>query len=389
MKHRKWLILHFILSLICILTGCGGGGGGSNNSDNPDTPIVDGPWLCFTARSSNSTVSTIISDQSGTGGSPIPVLEYSKDGVNWKPFVVADTTVTLAKPGDIVYIRAVSTNDAFSFMDYISPDYRVISFKLDGYGIAASGNVMSLVDKDCTSKIIPCDGCFYGLFDKCYELTTAPELPAKTLTRYCYREMFQSCNALASAPILPATTMEEECYSGIFNKCFALTTAPELPATTLAERCYAAMFSNCINLLSPPALPAINLQNYCYASMFAGCYRMTAAPELQASTLKEGCYYRMFYDCDSLVTAPELPATILADYCYYQMFETCSSLQNIVVHFTDWNDAGNSTKHWTDYLPSGGEFHCRTGLTPIDVPGNGSRNPNSWTVIKDVPEPTP
>lgn len=383
---KKRISMSAILSVfVLLLISCGGGGGGGSGEETA-THIVDGPWLCFIAGSANSTVSTIISDETGIVSSPIPTLEYSTDGVNWKQFVVADTTVTLVKQGDRVYIRAVSTNETFSYYDYLNPISRIISFKLNGNGIVAKGNVMSLVDKDCKSKTIPCDGCFFGLFKNCNELITAPELPATILTKSCYSEMFQSCSILASAPILPATIMEEYCYSGIFKNCFALATAPELPATTLAKGCYVGMFSNCTNLISAPTLSATSLQDYCYASMFAGCYRLTTAPELQANTLTEGCYYRMFYDCMSLVTAPELPAIILTDYCYYQMFESCHALKSITVHFTDWNSTGNATRYWFAYTTGGGEFHCRTGLS---VSGAGTYAPNGWTVIKDVPEPLP
>ena len=34
----------------------------------------------------------------------------------------------------------------------------------------------------------------------------------------------------------------------MFNGCTSLTTAPELPATTLAKYCYSDMFNNCKNL---------------------------------------------------------------------------------------------------------------------------------------------
>ena len=34
----------------------------------------------------------------------------------------------------------------------------------------------------------------------------------------------------------------------MFGGCISLTTAPRLPATTLTESCYAWMFSNCTSL---------------------------------------------------------------------------------------------------------------------------------------------
>ena len=383
MKRIKVLgLLFFALLLI----SCGGGGGGGG--DISDTPVVDGPWLCFIAGKSNSTISTVITDQYGTVISPIPVLEYSRDGINWKSFIIADTIVTLARPGDRVYIRATDTNAAFSYYNVVDYDLnrRVISFKLNGYGIAAKGNIMSLVDKNCTSKTIPCEGCFYRLFKGCYELTSAPELPAESLTNSCYEEMFRGCSALTMAPILPAVTMKPQCYSSMFQGCSSLLEAPELSSTTLAEGCYSAMFRGCSALTAAPELPSTMLAGGCYSSMFYDCYRIISPPELPASTLAEGCYSSMFNGCESLVVAPELPATVLEDYCYYHMFESCHGLQSIIVHFIDWNNDGNATRGWFAYTCAGGEFHCRTGLP---TSGYGTYVPNSWTVIQDVPEPTP
>ena len=86
------------------------------------------------------------------------------------------------------------------------------------------------------------------MFRNCSNLTTAPELPATTLTELCYYAMFANCSSLTTAPELPATTLAKSCYGFMFNGCSSLTTAPELPATTLAVRCYDQMFANCSSL---------------------------------------------------------------------------------------------------------------------------------------------
>jgi beta-galactosidase len=83
--------------------------------------------------------------------------------------------------------------------------------------------------------------------------------------------MFYNCTNLTSAPELPATTLSTSCYAGMFYNCTNLTSAPELPATTLADYCYTAMFANCTSLTSAPKLPAITLAQYCYRNMFYGC----------------------------------------------------------------------------------------------------------------------
>ena len=114
--------------------------------------------------------------------------------------------------------------------------------------ISASGNIMSLLDKTCKSTTISNNYCYNYMFYNCTSLTTAPSLPATTLTSYCYSSMFYNCTSLTTAPSLPATTLANNCYSSMFYGCTSLTTAPSLPATTLVNNCYRNMFRNCTSL---------------------------------------------------------------------------------------------------------------------------------------------
>lgn len=125
----------------------------------------------------------------------------------------------------------------------------------------------------------------------------------------------------------PTSIPSLRCYSNMFAGCINLTTAPELPATTLTLGCYTDLFYNCTNLTIAPELPATILANYCYYYMFEGCTNLTTAPELPANILAEGCYQRMFFKCTSLTSAPELPATTLAKSCYESMFRLCTNLK--------------------------------------------------------------
>lgn len=225
------------------------------------TPPVELPYLCFTAEQANSTVGTTIK---GTV-SPLPVLEYSTDGTNWSNFALGNggTIVTLANVGDKVYLRGNNNSFSMSSSNYVR-------FEMTGK-IAASGNIMSLLDKTCESVTIPNVYCYEYMFQGCTSLTTPPELPATTLADYCYYFMFAGCTSLTTAPELPATTLTTECYRSMFSGCTSLTTAPELPATALARQCYNLMFYNCTSLTTPPALPATTLAIFCYQSMFNGC----------------------------------------------------------------------------------------------------------------------
>jgi hypothetical protein len=70
------------------------------------------------------------------------------------------------------------------------------------------------------------------MFFGCTSLTTAPELPATTLTNYCYRGMFCGCTSLITAPTLPAMTLVDSCYGGMFSGCTSLNYIKALFTTT-------------------------------------------------------------------------------------------------------------------------------------------------------------
>ena len=308
---------------------------GCDDSSSSSAEITkSSSWLCFTANSAGVVISTEVVEN-GTLSTPYPSLEYTTDGgKKWHEFKIEDTSVTLEKAGAKMYIRAIDKNDAFSDADE-SLNYRFISFTMTG-SVAASGNVMSLVDKSCKSKVIPSRVCFSSLFDGCTGLTSAPILPATTLTYECYGGMFSNCTSLTKPPVLPASELAEGCYGQMFEGCTGLTTAPELKAVTLAKGCYTGMFINT---------------------------GLTSAPELPAEAMVEECYYGMFKNCPALVAAPELKATNFATKCYSEMFMGCTSLNSITVHFTGWPDAGlHATDDWVKDITGTGAFNCPDGL---------------------------
>ena len=188
-------------------------------------------------------------------------LEYSYNGVDWSDWDFNSLTINQS---DILYIRGYNPN-GFSCNDifYI--------FAIEGDNVSCTGNIMSLIDYENLPDTIPCSICFYGLFENCAALTTAPELPATKLTRFCYSYMFSGCYSLVTAPELPATELADYCYYRMFDGCSSLKTAPELPAKTLAKQCYGCMFSGCSSLKTAPELPAKTLVDWCYFQMFDGC----------------------------------------------------------------------------------------------------------------------
>ena len=232
----------------------------SNKSDPIEfTREAPPDYLCFTAEKAMSTVAMAVNGTPTKG----QAFETSTDGTNWSVFTPGTTKITLANAGDKVYFRGDNTTVSESNATYYK-------FVMSGK-IAASGNIMSLLDKTCQSTIISNDCCYWYMFNGCRSLITAPALPATTLARNCYTEMFRGCTSLTTAPALPATTLTSGCYISMFYGCTSLTTAPALPATKLAGRCYCGMFQDCTSLTTAPELPATTLVNFCYQSMFSGC----------------------------------------------------------------------------------------------------------------------
>ena len=293
-------------------------------------------------------------------------ISYSTDnGKTWTTTNVDNTVQTITTPtinsGDKVLWKGVGKQLSVSSsgINYSS------NFSSTG-NFNACGNIMSLLYGDDFSEqtifssdssynfcyifndntkilsaenlnlpaIILTNSCYYGMFNNCSSLTTAPELPATTMWSFCYSDMFNGCTALTTAPVLPAATLANYCYYQMFYNCSSLITAPELHAATLATSCYYSMFSGCTSLTVAPELPATTLAETCYSYMFKNCTSLTTAPELPATTLTKGCYIRMFNNCTSLIDAPELLATNpqggsrIGDISYYEMFCSCTSLVN-------------------------------------------------------------
>ena len=139
--------------------------------------------LCFTAEEPGSSVTMW-----ANGQAPTVSLEYSTDGNTWSPFVVGETTVTLANIGDKMYMRATSEGNT----EICSLDGQN-QFDMSG-SIAASGNIDTLLDQNGNATLT--DYCYSGLFQDCSSLTTAPELPSTELFPGCYSHMFENCDNL-------------------------------------------------------------------------------------------------------------------------------------------------------------------------------------------------
>ncbi|MCR5394056.1 MAG: leucine-rich repeat protein [Bacteroidales bacterium] len=376
-------------------------------------------YLTLTAQKAGATV------QLTKNGSPASVsLQYSTRYSNWSDYAIG-STITLADSADYVRFRATSTNSRFST---IANNYYMFVL---GDSIAASGNVMSLLDKTC-KKTSVAEYAFYNLFGGQTSLTQAPELPATTLSNSCYSHMFYGCTGLINAPVLPAKTLAGNCYEGMFAYCIGLTQAPELPATTmaincyyemfsgctrltnapdlpattLAENCYEEMFTDCTHLINAPELPATTLAIGCYANMFQGCTNLTQAPVLPAATLTEYCYENMFQDCTNLTQTPVLHAATLTESCYNKMFSGCINLNKVIVNFSDAKyfnlnaeeadatigcsdfEANSPTFEWLADVASTGTFVCPSTMDVTKLYRGSNNIPSGWTVEPFLTEVT-
>ena len=88
----------------------------------------------------------------------------------------------------------------------------------------------------------------------------------------------------------------------MFENCYALTAAPDLPATGLTDSCYMQMFNHCSGLVkAPETLPGTSLAPYCYKFMFRGA-NITKAPTIMAISYlnQTQAMNRMFYECSNL-----------------------------------------------------------------------------------------
>ena len=231
------------------------------------------------------------------GEPPGVLLEYSYNGTDWSTWDLRTLTIN---SGDILCIRGNNPSGLSHSNEDTENTEAYYSFIIEGDNVSCSGNIMSLIDYKNLPDVIPCSYCFYGLFENCNALTTAPELPAQTLTDWCYAYMFDGCTSLKTAPELPSKTLTDWCYAYMFFGCSSLTTAPELPAIELTDSCYYRMFSRCSSLTTAPELPAMKLADWCYGWMFESCSSLKAAPELPAARLANFCYSNMFSGCTAL-----------------------------------------------------------------------------------------
>lgn len=196
------------------------------------------PYVTFTAKEEQKFKMTV------HNGYTISGLEYSVNYGEWTK-VVADDEVSFGGDKGNLRLRGKNENGT---ADFSTKGYATIGFSHSNVKVACKGDIRTLLDWEKYKTVETNKANFAVLFSDCRVLTSAPDLPAMTLSPNCYNSMFMGCTALVNAPDLPATTLVESCYAWMFWGCTALETAPALPATTLANGCYANMFFLCSKL---------------------------------------------------------------------------------------------------------------------------------------------
>ena len=196
------------------------------------------PYVTFTAEAEQKFKMTTTGNYDLSGK-----FQYSVNEGKWEN-VVKDEEVTFGGTNGTLRLRGTNIYGTASNWS----NYSTITFTDKNVKVTCTGDIRTLLDWEYYKTVDTQNARFCFLFYSCAALTSAPELPAKTLANYCYYHMFEGCTSLTSAPELKATTLEKSCYSSMFYGCTSLTSAPKLKATTLAASCYSRMFYGCTKL---------------------------------------------------------------------------------------------------------------------------------------------
>ena len=277
---------------------------------------------------------------------PPAYLEYITEDLKTHSFPMDGTKVTVKK-GTMIYF-STGSNENVGGLSTGEGAYRSFSIGAVGEDEDASlkmtarcelgGNVMSLVCRDYrTKKSVDSQYCFYGLFSGCDAVTTAPDLPATSLSAYCYSRMFEGCQNLESAPSLShVTSVAEGCCSYMFDGCSSMNGTASVPLASegLADSCYKYMFGNCkISSFDWTVPETFVMKASCFESMFSGCWMLNKLPDGfgfgGVTELAEECFAWMFSGT-GISSIPKMPpyTTALASSCYEGMFKSCTSLTN-------------------------------------------------------------
>ena len=90
---------------------------------------------------------------------PSVSLEYSYDDTDWSEWDLSALTIN---QDDTLYVRG-NNPDGLSHDNEDTDEF--YTFIIEGDNVSCSGNIMSLIDYKNLPDVIPCDYCFYKLFN--------------------------------------------------------------------------------------------------------------------------------------------------------------------------------------------------------------------------------
>lgn len=228
-----------------------------------------------------------------------PHLEYTTNGTEWHSWNYSEI---LIPAGRTLALRGSNNRMSTSNTDY--------SNFVTSKPLYCEGSIQSLLDKTGTSKTIPTDYCFFGLFQNS-KITHFPVTNATELKKGCYWNLFYNCtNANYTAHSLPATTIPENAYRNMFFNSGVTGLVSKIPSsiTVTGSNAFNAMFKNCSKLTNYPLAASATFdlggQYYHYAlyEMFKNCTSLKTIGNI--TTSKSSCVHYtaayMFYGCTGL-----------------------------------------------------------------------------------------
>ena len=273
-------------------------------------------------------------------------IEYSLDNRTWQTLPVGASTPTIGA-GMRVYFRA-------SGLTATSAD-GIGTFSTTGM-FNVGGNIMSMsygADFQYKTEITN-NYAFSRLFRYAEGMVDASnlQLPAMSLTEYCYNVMFAYCINLIIGPNLPALNLPAFCYSGMYTACSNLNSVCALPATILGQQCYDGMYKECVSL-------------------------EVAQEELPAETISQQSYGNMYRDCKNLKKSPIIRAKHIALYGFNRMFRGCSNLRHVTCYAESKATSGSTTSEWLYGVAGSGTI---VKSRKLSLPSGYNGIPGGWTV---------
>lgn len=167
-------------------------------------------YLCFTSANQYSCV--IVLSENGT---PPPLsVEYRMNKGQWYPYTFGNGVEI--RPGDVMEMR--NSQDTISTqISSSSSNYRIFT-KTGSGAIHISGNVMSLLDKNCLADEVGEYG-MYHLFYNLKPIRIEIEITALILGNSACEGMFSMDISATGNVYSKAVTLGTNCYKSIMQSC--------------------------------------------------------------------------------------------------------------------------------------------------------------------------